>query len=199
MAIPPSHLPGSSNSSLSRALQADSRTLSFNYSLASSLPLDNYGDICGSSQVEEAGSHHTDNSRQMSSTFGGPSINVSRQYSLGPVKRANDDTTLCTQPSIHVDFLSHNWREEDVWSSWKHIVSKRRAYSNSARLENASWRAWMKLKNKLKTTSPETLNWQVLILRYRLWQSNISTILLIFYQAERLRCDLAVWTTTNRI
>ncbi|KAK5987585.1 hypothetical protein PT974_11717 [Cladobotryum mycophilum] len=32
-------------------------------------------------------------------------------------------------------------------------------FPNSARLENASWRTWMKAKYNLKTVSPETLNW----------------------------------------
>ncbi|EFX03024.1 protein phosphatase type 1 complex subunit hex2 [Grosmannia clavigera kw1407] len=72
---------------------------------------------------------------------------------------AEDDTAVRAQPSRHVDYLSHNWREEDIWESWKYIVSRRGDYSNSARLENASWRTWMKSKNKLKTISPETLNW----------------------------------------
>ncbi|KAK1687710.1 protein phosphatase type 1 complex subunit Hex2/Reg1 [Colletotrichum godetiae] len=75
------------------------------------------------------------------------------------VEHAEDDTAVRVQPSRHVDYLSHNWKEEDIWSSWKFIVSRRSEYSNAARLENASWRTWMKSKNKLKTVSPETLNW----------------------------------------
>ncbi|KAJ0159823.1 Uncharacterized protein CTA2_9041 [Colletotrichum tanaceti] len=75
------------------------------------------------------------------------------------VEHAEDDTAVRVQPSRHVDYLSHNWKEEDIWSSWKFIVSRRSEYSNAARLENASWRTWMKAKNKLKTVSPETLNW----------------------------------------
>ncbi|CAK7269416.1 protein phosphatase regulator [Sporothrix epigloea] len=72
---------------------------------------------------------------------------------------AEDDTAVRAIPSRHVDYLSHNWKEEDIWESWKYIVSRRGDYSNSARLENASWRTWVKSKNKLKTVSPETLNW----------------------------------------
>lgn len=46
-----------------------------------------------------------------------------------------DDIALCRdQHSRYVDYLSHHWKEEDIWSSWKHIVSKRTAYDNSARL-----------------------------------------------------------------
>lgn len=74
---------------------------------------------------------------------------------------AVDDTALGAQPTRHVDYLSHAWREEDIWSSWKHIVSNREEINNAARLENASWRTWIKAKNKLQTVSPETLNWFV--------------------------------------
>ncbi|CRK46211.1 hypothetical protein BN1723_006942 [Verticillium longisporum] len=35
------------------------------------------------------------------------------------VDRAEDDTAVRAQPTRHVDYLSHNWREEDIWSSWK--------------------------------------------------------------------------------
>lgn len=74
---------------------------------------------------------------------------------------AADDTAVGIQPTRHVDYLSHEWREEDIWSSWKHIVSNRDGFTNSARLENASWRTWIKAKYNLKTISPETLNWYV--------------------------------------
>lgn len=74
-------------------------------------------------------------------------------------ERAEDDIAVRAQPSRHVDYLSHNWREEDIWESWKLIVSRRGDYNNSARLENASWRTWMKAKNNLDTVSAETLNW----------------------------------------
>jgi hypothetical protein len=85
--------------------------------------------------------------------------NTSRPDSPISFERPVDDIAVRAQPSRHVDYLSHNWREEDIWSSWKLIVSNKNEYSNAARLENASWRTWMKSKNKLKTISPETLNW----------------------------------------
>lgn len=95
----------------------------------------------------------------VSLTSNSTSTNLSRQESPDPVEYAVDDTSVQTQPFRHVDYLSHSWKEEDIWSSWKHIVSQRKAYDNSARLENASWRTWTKVKNKLKTVSPESLNW----------------------------------------
>jgi hypothetical protein len=116
--------------------------------------------------LEPPASPRASDSCAVSLTSNTTSINVLRQESPDPVKHAVDDTSIRTQPFRHVDYLSHNWKEEDIWLSWKHIVSQRKTYNNSARLENASWRSWTKLKNKLKTVSPESLNWQVLITNY---------------------------------
>ncbi|RSL81209.1 hypothetical protein CEP52_017251 [Fusarium oligoseptatum] len=77
----------------------------------------------------------------------------------GHGEQARDDTAIFSRPSRQVDYLSHDWREEDVWSSWRYIVTRREDLPTGARLENASWRAWMKVKNDLKTTPPESLNW----------------------------------------
>ncbi|ODN97286.1 hypothetical protein L198_03849 [Cryptococcus wingfieldii CBS 7118] len=62
-------------------------------------------------------------------------------------------------PSICVDYLSHDWSEEDVWASWRNMTRHKHEIANGVRLENASWRTWNKQRNKLKTISPETLNW----------------------------------------
>ena len=72
---------------------------------------------------------------------------------------ALDDNTIRHEPSRHVDYLSHNWKEEDIWSSWRYMIGKRKYYQNGARLENASWRTWAKAKFNLKTLSPEKLDW----------------------------------------
>lgn len=108
---------------------------------------------------EEAPSSPRGDSYVPSPTEDAASAATSRPDSPTLHERAEDDIHLKPQPSRHVDYLSHNWREEDIWESWKLIVSKRGEYSNGARLENASWRTWMKAKNNLKTVSPETLNW----------------------------------------
>jgi hypothetical protein len=181
--ISPSHSPHSSNPSSPRTLHADSTAPSFNSTPASSLSLDNcdsedngdqivfpsYDDVGYYGQSEDleppASPRDTGDSYTVSPTSNSTSTNISRADSPEPVEHAEDDTAVRTQPSRHVDYLSHNWKEEDIWLSWKHIVSKRGAYNNSARLENASWRTWTKSKNKLKTVSPETLNWYVLSMR----------------------------------
>lgn len=97
---------------------------------------------------------------------------------LAPV---HDDTAVHAEPSRQVDYLSHDWREEDIWSSWRHIVSKRRVYGERSRLENASWRTWTKAKYQLKTVSPETLNWLVLLNSVCL---SVATLTIV--QAKRL-------------
>lgn len=169
----------SSAPSSPRTLHADSASPSYSSTPASSLSLDNpcddqddedqilfpsYDDVGYYGQVEDLeppASPRTGDSYTVSPTSDSTSTNVSRPDSPSPVGHAEDDTAVRTQPSRHVDYLSHNWKEEDIWSSWKLIVSKRKAYTNSARLENASWRTWTKAKNHLKTVSPETLNWYV--------------------------------------
>lgn len=73
-----------------------------------------------------------------------------------------DDSNVQTRlPSICVDYLSHDWQEDDVWTSWKAMTKHKSEIANGVRLENASWRTWAKQRGKLKTISPETLNWWV--------------------------------------
>lgn len=74
-------------------------------------------------------------------------------------ERAEDDMALRRHPTQNVDYLSYDWKEEQIWSSWRYIVSNRSYYSNDSRLENASWRSWVQIKYELKRVSPETLNW----------------------------------------
>jgi len=72
-----------------------------------------------------------------------------------------DDAALSAAPKVQVDYLSHDWEEEDVWRSWRNMTRQKNAITNGARLENASWRTWWKQRNKLGTVAPETLNWLV--------------------------------------
>ncbi|KAK2685573.1 hypothetical protein QWA68_015865 [Fusarium oxysporum] len=58
-------------------------------------------------------------------------------------ERAEVDAAINAQPWRNVDYLSHDWQEEEIL----------------ARLKNACWRTWTKYKNNLKTKPPETLNW----------------------------------------
>jgi hypothetical protein len=74
------------------------------------------------------------------------------------VERAKDNATLQTKPTRHVDYLSHDWEEDNIWSSWVHIKSNRKTYYDSDRLTNALWRIWMKSKYQLKIASAEGLN-----------------------------------------
>jgi Fungal protein of unknown function (DUF1752) len=78
---------------------------------------------------------------------------------LSPIERPDDDTAIRIVPTRHVDYLSHDWTEQDLCASWRLVTSKKKSYSNSARLVNASWRAWGKIRLNLETVSPERLNW----------------------------------------
>jgi len=63
-------------------------------------------------------------------------------------------------PKICVDYLSHEWtQEDDIWTSWKVMSKQKKELSNGVRLENASWRTWAKQKYNLKTVNPQKLNW----------------------------------------
>ena len=79
--------------------------------------------------------------------------------SPGLVERTEDDSAAREEPERHVDYLSHEWTEEDIWSSYKFIRARRKVYPNSARLENASWRTWEQKRRNLKTVAPETVKW----------------------------------------
>jgi hypothetical protein len=173
----PTSAPSCSTESSPRTLHSDSTVPSFSSTPASSFSLDancEDGDVedqvvfslyddegyCGQvGDLEPPASPRAGDSYTVFPTSNSISTTVSRPESPDSIEHPQDDTAVRTQPSRHVDYLSHNWKEADIWSSWRHIVSKRKAYTNSARLENASWRTWTKSKNKLKTISPETLNW----------------------------------------
>jgi hypothetical protein len=101
-----------------------------------------------------------DSSEDNESTEPSPSPSmVLRPITQVLIERPEDDTAARMLPVRHVDYLSHEWSEEDLWSTWKHIVSERSAYDNSMRLENATWRSWEKTRRKLKTVSPGCVKW----------------------------------------
>lgn len=91
-------------------------------------------------------------------SYESPSVTPLPSEELGHVT-PYDDNDLTYEPSSHVDYLSHNWKESDISKSWRYIISKRKDVANSARLENASWRTWAQAKYGLKTISPEEVNW----------------------------------------
>jgi len=149
-----------------------SRRASYTSTPASSLSLDIRGDAdndgeldfpsyekCGSlSQVEEAQQPEPvveDEGKPLATPV------LEDEESQGTC-RPRDDSTLENEPTRHVDYLAHEWKLEDIWSSWRYVVARRKVYSNSVRLENASWRTWAKAKDNLRTVTPESLNWCVM-------------------------------------
>ena len=107
--------------------------------------------------LEPPASPKTENSYTVPSSSGGTTPTPTSEPE--PMTVSEDDSAARQEPSRHVDYLSHEWREEDIWASWRHIVSKRKVYGERSRLENASWRTWAKSKYHLRTVTPEKLNW----------------------------------------
>jgi hypothetical protein len=67
------------------------------------------------------------------STWGSPELGKFHE-------RGEVDTAIDAQPWRNSDYLSHNWKEEEILSSWKYITTRRGEDPNSACLENACWR-----------------------------------------------------------
>lgn len=60
------------------------------------------------------------------------------------LKLVCDANVLEEKPSVNVDYLSHIWREEDIWLTRRYVLKERKILKNSIRLENALWRTWTK-------------------------------------------------------
>src|SRR5256885_8581512 len=69
-------------------------------------------------------------------------------------------------PKFYVDYLSHDWKKEDIWTTWKVTSKQKKELANGFRLENASWRAWAKQTYNLKTVNPDKLNWYVPLINF---------------------------------
>jgi hypothetical protein len=167
-----SNSPTSSAGSSPRVSHSDSTAPSFPLTPASRLSLDtcseddeddedqivfpSYDDLgyyCQIEDLEPPASPPTGNSSDTASTI------ISRPDSPEIVEHCEDDSAVHIAPSRHVDYLSHHWREEDIWASWKYVISRGKTYSNSARLENALWRALEKARSNKRTASPVSYNW----------------------------------------
>lgn len=136
--------------------------------------------------------HSDDEDRPISSKTSEPSGESNTTPTNTPefLLQSEDDTAVRDKPTRHVDYLSHDWQEEDIWASWRHIVSQRKVYGEQSRLENASWRTWAKQKHRLKTIPPEKLNWYDSILPLS------AFLFLTPFQVERCRCNMALWSIT---
>jgi hypothetical protein len=164
------HSPSSSRTSSLRSTPSSSLSLDTKSDESSSeddsLSFPNYG---ASSRYRKPASFHIEATNLTPTTASlprtpspSPADAVSSDTPLttpDPLPMSEDDTAVRKEPSHHVDYLSYDWREEDIWSSWRHIVEHRRIYGERSRLENASWRTWAKSQFKLKTVSPDSLNW----------------------------------------
>lgn len=92
-------------------------------------------------------------------------LSLGRELCSFPMKSTltmiRDDDALEEEPVINVDYLSHVWREEDIWVTRRYVLRKKKTLKHSTRLENALWRAWTKYQQQLKTVSPDSVSWLV--------------------------------------
>ncbi|KAF4965615.1 hypothetical protein FSARC_6602 [Fusarium sarcochroum] len=88
-----------------------------------------------------------------------PAIARDGAGSSNTIGLAKDDMALKLEPSRHVDFLTYDWEDGQLLASWRHTSAQVSKIPFYARLENASWRSWMKLTNNLKEVPPSSLNW----------------------------------------
>lgn len=74
---------------------------------------------------------------------------------------AEDDISLhsSSQPAHCVDYLAHEWKTDDLWTSYKHVHSHREGIRASKRLENALWRVWWRDNQGLKRIGPDAIHW----------------------------------------
>jgi hypothetical protein len=99
---------------------------------------------------------------------------LSRTISRGDIHVVSrDDSELNIQSFRNVNYLTHDWCEEDIPSTWRYVLSRRadwaetatrrksiwKPFNNIPRYENALWRSWAQRRFQLKTVSPETINW----------------------------------------
>lgn len=133
----PSSLPPSAASSfetVSSASSRDSTLDSLNSSVESDLSVDTDIDFPNYDEVSFGGGH-TSRVPPSSPAHGEDSIDGTPESATTdttlsdsplPTPTVADDTAVKDDPSRQVDFLSHEWREEDIWASWRHIVSQRK-------------------------------------------------------------------------
>ena len=70
-----------------------------------------------------------------------------------------DDSVAQPRPQVNVDYLSHDWQEEDLWMSFRYLKSSPRDTRNQDRMENALWRTWAQKQRDLDRTNPLTIGW----------------------------------------
>ncbi len=111
-----------------------------------------------------------------------------------------DDSALGTLPRGQVDYLSHDWQEEDVWRSWRNMTRQKNAIANGARLENASWRTWWKQRNKTQDGVPRDAQLVRVCVGPLALGAGLSEKPADMnpLQAQGLRCHLAIRPSTHR-
>jgi len=76
-----------------------------------------------------------------------------------PISESDMGIERTAYPAHCVDYLTHDWTDEDLARSWRAVTGHNKVSSNCTRLENASWRIWTQKRHNIPTLNPAELNW----------------------------------------
>lgn len=70
-----------------------------------------------------------------------------------------DDLMVEHEATLNADYLSYEWRLEDLWATKRYIRRRKAQLKQYWRLENAIWRTWVKQEWKLQCSSARLIEW----------------------------------------
>ncbi|OJJ30063.1 hypothetical protein ASPWEDRAFT_699595 [Aspergillus wentii DTO 134E9] len=71
----------------------------------------------------------------------------------------HDDLAIYDNPQSNVDYLSHEWKYEELWPTRRHIRKANLDWAYYCRLENALCRAWMKGRDSRQAFPATGIEW----------------------------------------
>lgn len=77
------------------------------------------------------------------------------------LRNAQSKPSVTVLTTKEINYLSHRWKEEEIWATWRYMFVQRGELDNSSRLKNALWRAWAKAQQSLRATTPVSFAWYV--------------------------------------
>lgn len=78
---------------------------------------------------------------------------------------AFDDSMVTHEATQNVDYLSLEWKVEDIWDTRKYIHRRRAQLKNYRRLDNALWRVWAKQGKGLPYFPSRLIQWYKAVLQ----------------------------------
>ncbi|KNE58881.1 hypothetical protein AMAG_18323 [Allomyces macrogynus ATCC 38327] len=87
-----------------------------------------------------------------------------RSYSLPDLTMGDQVHAAALRPQQYVDYLHHDWNDEDLADSWKLVTKLKngplKAGGKGERLEYITWRIWWQRKGMLGKAHPYSIQWE---------------------------------------